>query len=269
MFISETEPPRGTPLRITDSILRLVAPNPGPMTYHGTNTYVVGHSVIDPGPADDAHIDAVIAAADGRVDRILLTHAHEDHVAGVAPLVERTGATVAAAPGAACPKARYDIDTVLFDGDTIDGMTVVETPGHSRDHLCFVMGDVAFTGDHVLGWAPTSVLAPDGCAARYHDSLSRLADLRCRTFLPGHGPQVRGTRRFLDALMAQMAERERSLWTLIADRPAATSEVVERSYSNLGPQTRSIAERTVEAVLIRLEQLGRVVREDDKWRSLQ
>ncbi|MDH2328191.1 MBL fold metallo-hydrolase [Cereibacter sp. SYSU M97828] len=267
MFISEIEPPRGEPLRITDRILRLVAPNPGPMTYHGTNTYIVGTTVIDPGPADDAHIDAIIAAAGGRVDRILLTHAHEDHVAGVAPLVERTGAMVAA--GAVCPNGRYALETLLFDGDVVDGLTVVETPGHSRDHLCFVLGDVAFTGDHVLGWAPTSVLAPEGCAARYHDSLARLADLRCRTFLPGHGPQVRGTRRFLDALMVQMAERERSLWTLIADRPAATPELVERSYSNLGPQTRSIAERTVEAVLLRLEQLGRVVREDDKWRSLQ
>ena len=271
MFFSEPEPARGQPLRVTEDIVRLVAPNPGPMTYHGTNTYLVstttGNVVIDPGPADDGHIRAILDAAGGSVGRILITHAHDDHVAGVQKLVAQTGAAVAG--GIPCPKRRYDLQSVITDGDEINGLSVISTPGHARDHLCFQWGDIVFTGDHVLGWAATSILAPEGDAAAYHRSLQRLTLTSSRLFLPGHGPAIRGTRRFIEALMQQMAEREQILWAAVADRPAGTSELVARAYSNLSAETRSIAERTIEAQLVRLEQLGRVVRENEQWRSLR
>lgn len=267
MFISEAEPVRGKPLSVYHRIHRIVAPNPGPMTYHGTNTYLIeaqaGWVVIDPGPDDAGHIGSVLDAAQGKVHRILLTHAHADHADGVARLVAETGAAVAAAA------PRDGLTQLLSDGSIIDGLNVIATPGHAPDHLCFQVGEVMFTGDHVLGWAPTSVLAPEGDARAYRASLARLAAIRSRLYLPGHGPPVGGTRRFVEALIARSDQRERALREQIAETPSEIEEIVAASYGALSPQTRHVAHRSVEAVLLKLERDGLAAREGERWRTLQ
>lgn len=273
MFTLEPEPARGCAIRIDARIQRVVAPNAGAMTYHGTNSYVVatdpGAVIIDPGPDDAAHLDLLVRAAGGAVALILLTHDHRDHAAGVAGLVRRTGAPVAAARAPGAQPLGHVVTQHLADGADIAGLGVIATPGHAPDHLCFRLGEAVFTGDHVLGWSPTSVLAPEGCAGAYRASLARLAAIRSRQFLPGHGPQVRNTRRFVDFLIARTDERAREIRAMIADRPACTDEIVGTLYASLGPETRMVARRTLEAQLCHLERSGRITRDGAKWRNLQ
>lgn len=273
MFTLEPEPVRGRPIRIDARIQRVVAPNAGAMTYHGTNSYVVatdqGAVVIDPGPDDAAHLDLLADAAGGAVAMILLTHDHRDHAAGVAGLVRRTGAPVASARAVGAQPLGHAVARQLADGEVVAGLEVIATPGHAPDHLCFRLNETIFTGDHVLGWSPTSVLAPEGCAGAYRDSLARLAGVRSRLFLPGHGPQVRNTRRFVEFLMSRADDREREIRALIAERPAGTDDIVGSLYASLGPETRSVALRTLEAQLCQLERSGRIIRDGAKWRNLQ
>lgn len=273
MFAPEPEPVRGSPIRIDARIQRVVAPNAGAMTYHGTNSYVVatdlGSVVIDPGPDDAAHLDLLVRAAGGSVALILLTHDHRDHAAGVAGLVRRTGAAVASARGVGAQPLGHVVTRQLADGEVIAGFEVIATPGHAPDHLCFQLEQTIFTGDHVLGWSPTSVLAPEGCAGAFRDSLTRLAGIRSRLFLPGHGPRVRNTRRFVEFLIARVDAREREIRALIAERPAGTDDIVGSLYASLGPETRSVALRTLEAQLCQLERSGRIIRDGAKWRNLQ
>ncbi len=273
MFISETEPERGRASRVTPKIQRVVAPNGGAMTYHGTNSYIVDSGqarvVIDPGPDDAGHIETLVAAAGGVVSMILLTHDHRDHCEGVAALVRRTGAPVASARPEGASRHGFNVDHQLADGATIAGLTAIATPGHAPDHLCFRMDDLIFSGDHVLGWAPTSILAPEGDAGAYRDGLLRLSALRIRQFLPGHGPAIRGPRRFLDFLIQRLDQREREIRLLVAERPAATEEIIDALYKSLGDSTRAVALRTIEAQLVQLERSGRIIRDGDKWRNLQ
>ena len=172
--LTEPEPPRGAAIEVGPGIRRIVAGNPGPMTYHGTNTYLVeeadGLAVIDPGPADAAHLEAVLAAAEGRIARILLTHSHTDHIGNLAGLRRATGAPVVAFGPEAAP------DLLPGHGEPIGGLSVLHTPGHAPDHLCFARADgVLFTGDHVMGWSSTMVPPPPrGDMAAYLDSLDGL-----------------------------------------------------------------------------------------------
>lgn len=270
MFMSEPDPARGRPIPVTDRIVRVVAPNQGPMTYHGTNTYIVrsaaGAIVIDPGPDLDSHLGAVIDAAGGAVHRILLTHDHHDHAGGVASLVDRTGATVAAAGAGS---HGYRVATRLADDSLIDGFLAIATPGHAPDHLCFRLDEVIFTGDHLMGWAPTAILAPEGNSRHYLDSLARIAAIRCRTYLPGHGPPVRASRRFIDGLTVRADERERTVRDLIAQNPSDIGAIVDAIHGGLGPETRHLASRSIEAVLTKLETEGRAICDGSTWRALQ
>lgn len=273
MFISEPEPMRGGATRVTPKIQRVVAPNGGAMTYHGTNSYVVeagpARIVIDPGPADPGHARALIDAAGGVVSMILLTHDHRDHSAGVADLARLTGAPVASARAEGLSHHGFTIDHQLGDGDEVAGVTAIATPGHAPDHLCFRMDEVIFTGDHVMGWAPSSVLAPEGDPGAYREGLQRLSAIRARQFLPGHGPAIRNTRRFLDFLIARLDQRERDIRDLVAEKPATTEDIITALYSNLGDSTRTVALRTIEAQLQQLERSGRIICDGGKWRNLQ
>ena len=175
-------------------ITRLRAPNPGPLTLSGTNTWVVDRWVVDPGPAILAHLDAV-AAAVGSAEGIVLTHDHADHSEGAAALARRLGVPVHAFPQ-------------LRDGDTLGPFTVLEVPGHADDHLVFVAGRAAFTGDAVLGEGSVFV---SGRLREYLDGLRRLRALDLEVLCPGHGDEVTDPDAKLDQYLAHRAERERKL----------------------------------------------------------
>ncbi|SFA56823.1 Glyoxylase, beta-lactamase superfamily II [Paracoccus halophilus] len=271
MFFSEPEPPRGTPMQVTDRIQRLVAGNGGAMTHHGTNTYLVaverGWVVIDPGPDDQSHLDAIMFATGGKIGRILITHDHRDHVEGAAWLARESGANLAAARASLAQGDQ--VDQRLSDNSVIDGFVVIATPGHAADHLCFQLGDVIFTGDHIMAWAPTSVLQPDGDARSYMESLGKLLQIRSKLFLPGHGPAIRNPRKFVGALIARTREREQALWDQIANAPADIDHIVTESYGTLSPEMRGIAHRTIGALLLKLAGDGRAVCDGARWRALQ
>lgn len=268
-FLTETEPARGVPLPVVPGIWRVVANNPGPMTYFGTNTYLIeddeGMSVLDPGPDDAAHAEAVLAAAGGHVSRILLSHGHRDHAGGAARLHALTGAPVFGFSPSL--DATIAIDHPLAEGDEVAGLEVLHTPGHAADHLCFATRNHhLFTGDHVMTWSTTVVSPPGGDMALYMENLRRLADRPDdRYYLPGHGPLLGRPAPFLRALIAHRTERERAIAAALGTAPASVSELAEAVYSNLNTALRSAAEHTLLGHLLKLEAEGRARRAGDLW----
>ena len=232
----------------------LLARNPSPMTLDGTNTWLLrapGEErclVVDPGPDDAAHLDAVAAA--GPVAEILLTHGHPDHADGAAGLRERTGAPVRALD----PAYRLGGEG-LGEGDVFTGagveVRVLATPGHTSDSLCFAIGDAVLTGDTVLGRGTTVVAHPDGRLADYLDSLRRLRDLGALTVLPGHGPELPDLAAVAEAYLRHREERleqvRAALDTLGPDATAA--DVVPVVYADVDRALWPAAEWSVRAQL--------------------
>jgi len=242
--------------------VRLVlAPNPGPMTLDGTNTWILGDRrtvVVDPGPDDDAHLRRVADEA-GDVALVLLTHGHPDHSAGARTLAERLGVPVRAVD----PTHRLG-DEGLGDGEhvTVDDLvvTVLATPGHSSDHVCFVLPEqgTVLTGDHVLGRGTTVVAHPDGRMRDYLDSLSRLADVGATRLLPGHGPVVDNPAEVIAYYVAHRAERLREVEAAVQAGACTAREVVERVYADVDRALWGAAEQSVRAQLDLLVETGRV-----------
>jgi glyoxylase-like metal-dependent hydrolase (beta-lactamase superfamily II) len=173
-FLTEPDPERGVALPVVPGISRIVANNPSLMTYHGTNTYLIeaddAFVVLDPGPNDDGHLENILAATQGRVSAILLSHTHSDHLGTTAALKAHTGATTYAFQLSADPA--FFPDVLLRDGDTVAGMTAIHTPGHASDHLCFARPDgIVFSADHVMSWSSSIVSPPGGDMAAYVASL--------------------------------------------------------------------------------------------------
>jgi len=239
----------------------LLARNPSPMTLDGTNTWVLrGHGepacvVVDPGPADEAHLSAVAGA--GPVAAILLTHGHPDHSEGAGRLHELTRAPVRALD----PAHRYG-EEGLGEGDVLAAagveVRVLATPGHTADSLSFAVAPAdersphgVLTGDTVLGRGSTVVAHPDGRLADYLDSLRRLRDLGARSVLPGHGPELPDLAAAADAYLAHRAERlqqVRAAVSLLGDE-ATPHDVVEIVYADVDPALWPAAELSVRAQL--------------------
>ena len=275
-FLTEAEPPRREPLPVTPGVRRLVAANPGPMTYHGTNTYLIdtdeaGTVVLDPGPVGHPeHVDAILRAVDGRVGLILVSHHHLDHVGAVDALRRATGARVAGFREQAVPEFAPDVR--VDDGGRIAGLTALHTPGHASDHLCFALpgaDGVLFSADHVMSWS-TSVISPPGGDMRdYFASLDKLLGRADQLYLPGHGPPLPDPHTLVRELLAHRQARERAILEALrpgepADTPAITGEV----YVDLNPGLRRAAERNVLAHLLKLEAEGRVSRDGERWRRV-
>ncbi|WP_454858376.1 MBL fold metallo-hydrolase [Rhizobium binxianense] len=189
-FVSESRPEPGVVVEAAAGVLRLTASNGGPLTYHGTNTYVVatkeGNVVIDPGPDEAAHIEALLELTRNQVTALLVTHGHGDHVGAAAAIAAATGAAVLAFPKSIAENIR--IDRPIGHGDVVHGLRVLHTPGHSPDHLCFAREDgVLLSGDHVMTWSTSAVSPPRGSMIDYRRSLSLLLDADYRLLLPGHG----------------------------------------------------------------------------------
>lgn len=265
-LLTEPEPPRGEAFSVAPGIRRLVAPNPGPYTYHGTNTYLIegvgGTTVLDPGPDDAGHVAAILAAS-RTVARIFLTHTHPDHVGALPALREATGAPVfAAREGLA--------DRSLADGAEIGIWTALHTPGHAPDHVCFARGDgVVFTGDHVMSFSTSVVIPPEGDMAAYMAGLRRLLRREPDAlFLPGHGPPLPDPRGFTEALLHHRQEREAAIVATLRDSgPQAVAAIVARLYVPLDPRLHGAAAASVTAHLLKLQAEGLAVAADDgAWR---
>lgn len=269
-FLTEPSPRRGVAHPVVPGISRIIANNPGPMTYHGTNTYLIGAAdgfvVLDPGPDDEEHIGAILATTGGRVSAILLSHSHSDHLGATAALKARTGAKTFAYHLPA--HEDFTPDVLVEEGDVVDGMTAVHTPGHASDHLCYCRPDgILFSGDHVMSWSSSVVSPPGGDMAAYFASLRRMLARNDVLYLPGHGPPLPNPTSYVEGLLTHRLRREQTIFESLSAEPLAPSELVDRLYSKTHPRLWRAAERNVVAHLLKLEAEGRVQRDGERWRS--
>ncbi len=256
-FDRDFVPRYGQSVPVAPGVRRVTASNAGPFTFAGTNSYILGSgrvAIVDPGPADDAHFQALMAATAGEtVTHILVTHAHRDHSSGVARLAAATGAPSHAGrrDGTAnegAPEADAGIDrdfvpdTALSDGTLIAGdgwqVETIATPGHASDHLVFALSgsDLIFSGDHVMAWSTTVVAPPEGSMAAYMASLDRLLERHEHTYLPGHGGPVRTAHDHVRALKAHRHERASAIRACLAAGTATIPAIVAAIYQDLDPR---------------------------------
>ena len=273
---------------VSPLIRRVIADNPGPFTYTGTGTYIIGRdepgarlAVIDPGPQDDRHLAALMEAVRGQtVSHVLVTHTHRDHAPLARPFAEATGAVVLAAPpsrttdheGAPVDEdddADFYPDRLLADGDRIggDGWTLeaLATPGHASNHLCFALleENALFSGDHVMGWSTTIVAPPDGDMTVYMDSLDRVIARRFTTLWPTHGAPVTEPGPFLDAYRAHRRERERQILARLTAGGQTIADLVPTLYASVDSRLWPAASLSVHAHLIALVRRGLVLAEPE------
>jgi glyoxylase-like metal-dependent hydrolase (beta-lactamase superfamily II) len=228
-----------------NGVTRVRAPNPSPLTLDGTNTYVAGGWVVDPGPDDESHLDAVVAAAAaGPVEGIVLTHGHFDHAAGAPALAARLGVDVVRPSG----------------GEQVGPFSVIPTPGHSPDHVSLLFGRVLFSGDTVLGEGSVFVGGEEGSMSAYLDSLRRLMALDLEAICPGHGPVVWEPRAKLEEYLAHRLERERRVLEALQAGAATRDEVLDRAWSEIDldavPYLRMAAGLTLDAHVDKLSADG-------------
>ncbi|HZG48779.1 MAG TPA: MBL fold metallo-hydrolase [Thermoleophilaceae bacterium] len=219
-------------------VVRVRADNASPLTLDGTNTYVVGAWVVDPGPDDPAHLEAVARAAPDGIEGVVLTHSHADHSAGA----ERLGAPV----------------ILPSDGDRVGPFRVLATPGHSADSVCLVVERVCFTGDTVLGKGSVFIAPGEGSLSAYLDSLRRLGELDLDLICPGHGPYVHDPAGKLEEYIAHRLDRERRLLEALHSGLRSRAELLEAVWSDVPPALRPAAALTLAAHLEKLVEEGRV-----------
>tara|TARA_R110002094_G_scaffold18629_1_gene30128 strand:- start:267 stop:1088 length:822 start_codon:yes stop_codon:yes gene_type:complete len=272
MFFDEPEPVRARCTQVAEGVRRLVANNPGKMTYHGTNTYLVdtleGVFVIDPGPVEDsAHLEAIIVNMGSNPGGILVTHHHSDHFGAAPALRERSGLPIHVS--SAFPDDAFEPDVLLKDGQTIGGLSVLHTPGHASDHLCFARSDgVMFSGDHVMSWNSSIVSPPDGNMRNYCEQLQRLIRRDDKTYLPGHGPVLRGPKPYVERLLANRMRREAEILAHISAKPGTVLEIAASVYKKSDPHIAKAAERNVSAHLEKLLSEGKVVQSKENWSTV-
>jgi glyoxylase-like metal-dependent hydrolase (beta-lactamase superfamily II) len=289
-FRREDSLPPGVVEQVAPGVRRILCGNPGPFTFRGTNTYLIGHgevAVLDPGPVDAAHLAAILRATEGeRITRVLVSHTHRDHSPGVAALVAATGArSHGFGPHLTPPEAGgeggdhdFHPEVTLQDGAVVEGgdwrATALHTPGHCANHLCFGLeteraGAVLFSADHVMSWSTSIVSPPDGDMAAYMASLARLATRDDRLYLPGHGPPLPDPAPFVAALAAHRREREaKVLDALRGARRATAAELVPPVYGpELDPRLVPAAARSLLAHLIKLAAEGEAARDGDSFEA--
>ncbi len=268
----------GQLVTLSPLVRRMVAPNPGPMTFKGTNTYVVGRgavTVIDPGPDLPEHVAALTAALAGeRVAQILITHTHRDHSPASRRLAAATGAPIiGCAPhhpfraphpdeaerAAAANDLDYAPARILADGEAVEGdgysLQAVATPGHTMNHLAFALPQerTLFSGDHVMAWSTTVIAPPGGSMAAYMASLDKLKTRDDALYWPGHGGAVREPARFVRALQHHRRQRERAILACLRRGDATIPAIVAATYEGLDPRLLRAA---AVSVLAHLEDMG-------------
>ncbi|MFN4296021.1 MAG: MBL fold metallo-hydrolase [Brevundimonas sp.] len=279
-FVKDLDPAYGVCRRVSPRIRRVVANNPGPFTYTGTGTYIVGNgtvAVIDPGPDDGAHLAALLAAVEGEtVSHVLVTHTHRDHAPLARPFADAVGALVLAArppaqethASGALDEAEdqtFRPDVILTDGDRVAGpdwtLETLATPGHASNHLAFALieENALFSGDHVMGWATSVVAPPDGDMGAYMDSLERVTARGFDTLWPTHGAPVTDVAPFLTAYKAHRLEREAQILARLEAGDRAISDMVPGLYAAVDERLWPAASLSVLAHLIDLTRRGVVV----------
>jgi glyoxylase-like metal-dependent hydrolase (beta-lactamase superfamily II) len=266
-------------------IRRLLAPNPSPFTYTGTQTYIVGGgavAVIDPGPDLPEHVEAILAVTRGEeIAAILCTHTHRDHSPASRPLAAASGAPVVGCMALALeddgPRADaafdfdYRPDRVLSDGETLEGadwaLRAVATPGHTSNHLCFALEGTGalFTGDHVMGWSTTVVSPPDGDMTAYMKSLDLLLGREDRVYHPAHGPPVDDPHAHVRALIVHRRMREKQILAHLEAGEGRIAAMVETMYRDIDPRLHPAAGRSVLAHLVDMASRGLVEAKDETW----
>ncbi|SFG33334.1 MBL fold metallo-hydrolase [Sulfitobacter dubius] len=281
------DPEIGHAETLEPGLRRIVAPNSSPMTYRGTNTYLLGENdvtVIDPGPDSPAHLEAILAAIEPgqRISHIIVTHTHLDHSPLARPLAARTGAEIWAFGDATAGRSAvmqglaeaglmgggegvdhgFRPDHTLADGDVLEGdglaLEVLHTPGHIGNHLCLAWGDACLTADHVMGWATSLVSPPDGDLTDFMASCEKLAARQWRVFYPGHGAPVSDPNARLDWLVAHRRAREASILEALVAGPATAEDLARVIYTETPAALLGAATRNVLAHLVDLTGRGRV-----------
>jgi glyoxylase-like metal-dependent hydrolase (beta-lactamase superfamily II) len=276
--------PYGRLEQLSPLIRRIVAENPGPFTFHGTGTYVVGRgnvAVIDPGPDLPEHVAALLAALAGEtVTHILVTHTHYDHSPAAAALKAATGApSLGFGPhgatgdtGEAGADLDFVPDKVMGDGDAVEGpgwrLEALHTPGHASNHLCFALPQESalFSGDQVMGWSTTVIAPPDGDMSDYMASLDRLSARADKIYWPTHGGPIRQPQAHLKELIEHRLARRAGILSALADGPATPQALVPRLYIGLDPRLTWAASQSVLAHLLELAKSGLVAEAGGVWR---
>ena len=280
-YVRDMDPRYGEAVEVAPGLRRLTCRNPGPFTFLGTNSFIVGRgevAVVDPGPPDEAHLAALIRAVEGeRVAAVLVTHTHADHSPLARPFARAVGdppvhglSDPAADGGEGPGDAAFRPDVALADGQVVAGrgwsLEAVFTPGHASNHMAYAMdGDILLSGDHVMGWSTTIVSPPDGDMDAYLASLDRTIASGFRTLHPGHGPPVAEPAPFLEAYRAHRLHREAQVRSAVASGMERVPEMVAALYAEVDPRLHPAAARSVLAHLIRLERRGEVRAEGGRY----
>jgi len=283
-FVRQFDPFYGRHIRHTPLIARVTAENPGPFTFSGTNTFIVGReadgaavAVIDPGPDDPRHLEALLSAVAGRrVSHVLVTHTHRDHAPLARPFARAVGAPVLAAPPPpvtthasggldADEDADFVPDRLLADGDPIEGdgwtLRTLATPGHASNHLAFALEEenALFCGDHVMGWSTTVVAPPDGDMAAYMASLDRVIAAGFDRLWPTHGAEIDDPAPFLAAYRAHRLERDAQILARLRAGDARIADMVPHLYAAVDRRLWPAASLSVWAHLVAMVADGRAV----------
>ncbi len=291
-FVHEIKFDYGAVDQVSPLVRRVIAENPGPFTYTGTGTYIIGKgevAVVDPGPRDEAHLEALLRALKGdTVTHILVTHTHNDHSPLAKELKAATNATTYAyGPHGSGQKnadetdktARveeggdmdFDPDVRLKDGEECSGpgwtVEAVYTPGHTSNHMCFGLREekALFVGDHVMGWSTSVIVPPDGNMKDYFESLRKLQTRDDAILWPTHGPAITEPKPFIDAFIHHREARELQILACLTEGMTRIPEMVESMYRDVDSRLHPAAALSVRAHLIHMKATGRAVGDNDAW----
>jgi len=268
----------GEVVQVSPLVRRLTAPNPGMMTGPGTNAYIVGKkalALIDPGPDDDSHLQAMLGAVGNRLRWILCTHTHKDHSPGARALKEATGAEVIGMPA-----PRHDNQDTAFAPDRVFAhndvlecgpfkLRAIHTPGHASNHLCYLLDreKMLFTGDHIMQGSTVVINPPDGDMVAYLKSLKSLLELDLARVAPGHGHPIETPHAEAQRLIEHRLAREQKVVDAFnIHNPATLDELVPIVYADVEPRLHIVARRSLYAHLLKLEHDGRVWQQGERWK---